>query len=136
MPTIYTIGHGNRHVEEFLELLAAARVERIVDIRAYPGSRRHPQFRREALRASLEDNGIDYRWMGNALGGRRAPLDDSPHVALAASVRGFADHMQTAGFQTAVDELLGFAQQASKLAVMCAERRRSIAIDHCLRITW
>ncbi|MGI8740178.1 MAG: DUF488 domain-containing protein [Gammaproteobacteria bacterium] len=69
MSTIYTIGHGNRHVEEFLELLAAARIERIVDIRAYPGSRRHPQFRREALRASLEDNGIDYRWMGNALGG-------------------------------------------------------------------
>ncbi|MGI8740179.1 MAG: DUF488 family protein, N3 subclade [Gammaproteobacteria bacterium] len=62
-------------------------------------------------------------------GGRRAPLDDSPHVALAASVRGFADHMQTAGLQTAVDELLGFAQQASKLAVMCAER----APEHCHR---
>ncbi|MBA2410527.1 MAG: DUF488 domain-containing protein [Gammaproteobacteria bacterium] len=129
MSTIYTIGHGNRGVGEFLELLAAARIELLVDIRAFPGSRRHPQFRREALRASTEDHSVGYRWMGDELGGRRAPRDNSPHIALAVGVRGFADHMQSARFQTATDELLLLAQQASKVAVMCAEKMP----EHCHR---
>jgi len=129
MSTIYTIGHGNRRIEELLELLAAARIELLVDIRAFPGSRRHPQFRREALRAGLADKDIDYRWMGDTLGGRRAPLDDSPHVALAAGVRGFADYMRTYQFQTATEELVLLARQASKLAVMCAETTP----EHCHR---
>lgn len=129
MPTVYTIGHGNRLIQELLDLLAAERIERLVDIRAYPGSRRQPQFRREALRARLKDSGIVYRWMGDAFGGRRAPHDESPHVALAAGVRGFADHMQTRGFRTAIDDLLVLSRQ-SKIAVMCAEK----APEHCHRL--
>lgn len=49
MTTVFTIGHGNRPLDEFMALLRQARIERLVDVRAFPASRRHPQFARAAL---------------------------------------------------------------------------------------
>lgn len=59
-PAIFTIGHGNRALEEFIELLQEARIECLVDVRAYPASRRHPQFAREAVERSLLDAGVRF----------------------------------------------------------------------------
>jgi uncharacterized protein (DUF488 family) len=120
--TVYTIGHGNRAIEEFLGLLREAAIECLVDVRAYPASRRHPQFSREALERSLAGAGIRYVWEGKALGGRRKAAVESPHVALrSASFRAYADHMATEEFRAGARRLLELANGA-RIAIMCAER--------------
>ncbi|MCA1692911.1 MAG: DUF488 domain-containing protein [Actinobacteria bacterium] len=86
----------------------------------WPGSRRHPHFSRHALAEWLPAAGISYRWEPD-LGGWRRARPDSPHVALHnSSFRGYADHMGTAGFWTALDAVLAEAAQ-DRTAVMCSE---------------
>lgn len=119
---IFTVGHGSRTAEEFLALLARAGIRCLVDVRAFPGSRRHPQFGREALNDALEHAGIEYVWEGEALGGRRRARHDSPHVALRnASFRAYADHMQSETFRAGARRLLELGHR-SGIAIMCAER--------------
>ncbi len=67
--------HGNRSLEEFIALLGLIRL--LVDVRAYPTSRRHPHFSREPLSRALADNGIEYAWQGKELGGLRKPSRES-----------------------------------------------------------
>jgi uncharacterized protein (DUF488 family) len=119
---IFTIGHGNRGIEEFLRLLKEAEIDYLVDVRAFPGSRRHPQFNREALKKSLSGSGIGYLWEGKALGGRRRPRLESLHVALRnESFRAYADHMESEEFAHGVALILARAQ-SERVAIMCAER--------------
>lgn len=119
---IWTAGHGSRSVEELLTLLREAGIECLVDVRAYPASRRHPQFAREALERSAAQAGIRYAWEGKALGGRRKPAGDSPHVALrSAAFRAYADHMVTEEFRGGVERLTAQSREA-RVAIMCAER--------------
>ena len=119
---VYTIGHGNRALEEFIALLHDAAIACLVDVRAFPGSRKHPHFGRAELERSLPQAGIDYVWEGTALGGRRRPRPDSRHVALRnASFRAYADHMETELFSTGVERVLALAA-AAPVALMCAER--------------
>jgi len=93
-----------------------------VDIRAFPMSRRLPQFNRESLENTLPAAGIGYVWM-KALGGyRKKTLDESPNVALRnASFRNYADYMLSAEFHDAMKELVALAE-GSRTAYMCAER--------------
>ena len=122
MTTIYTAGHGNRPIDELVGLLEEAGVACLVDVRAFPASRRHPHFGRAALEQSLPAAGIRYVWEGQALGGRRKPLPHSPHVALRhPAFRAYADHMMTDEFREAAERLLETAR-AAPAAVMCAER--------------
>lgn len=119
---IFTIGHGSRALDEFLTLLANAGIQCLVDVRAFPGSRRHPQFGGEALASALLGAGIEYLWEGEALGGRRRARQDSPHVALRnASFRAYADHMQSAAFVSGIERLLELRDRET-VAIMCAER--------------
>ena len=119
---LWSIGHGNRPLEEFLALLAEARIGCLVDVRAYPASRRHPQFARAALETALPAAGIGYLWEGKALGGRRKSSQESPHIALRNSgFRAYADHMMTDEFQAALERLIGLGR-GRRTAVMCAER--------------
>ena len=119
---IWSIGHGSRAIGEFTELLREAGIECVADIRAYPASRRHPQFNRESLERSLADIGIRYVWEGKALGGRRKAGANSPHVALKnAGFRAYAGHMESAGFRDALGRLVESAG-AQRIAIMCAER--------------
>ncbi|MGC9668793.1 DUF488 family protein [Planosporangium sp. 12N6] len=118
---LFTVGHGARSIDAFTALLRAASVDTVVDIRRYPGSRRHPQFGREALDAALREGGIGYEWQGAALGGRRRRREGSRHTALRnASFAGYADHMDTAEFREALDALVARAATA-RPAIMCAE---------------
>jgi uncharacterized protein (DUF488 family) len=115
-----TIGHGTLREEDFAALVSDAGIRLVVDVRSFPASRRHPQFGREAMERWLPDVGVAYRWEPR-LGGRRRPRPDSPHRALrVAAFRGYADHMETAEFSDAVDELLAEAG-TRPVAVMCAE---------------
>ena len=122
MATLYTIGHSTRTIEELIEALLAHEIETLVDIRAFPMSRRLPQFNREALEKSLPAAGIQYVWM-KALGGyRKKILEESPHIALRnQSFRNYADYTLTPEFEQAIAELVGLAEK-SRTAYMCAER--------------
>jgi uncharacterized protein (DUF488 family) len=118
--TIWTIGHSTRALEEFLGLLAKFRIEALVDVRSFPGSRRYPQYGKDALSATLSARSIEYRWLP-ALGGRRRALPDSPNTAWRnAAFRGYADHMDTPEFAEGLQRLLEVASGA-RTAIMCAE---------------
>ena len=120
--TIYTIGHGNRPLEELVALLRSAGVDRLVDVRAHPGSRRHPHFARSALEQSLPAEGVEYDWQGGPLGGRRRSRGDSPNVALRNdSFRAYADHMASDEYEAALEALMACGAREST-AIMCAER--------------
>jgi len=121
--TLYTAGHGDRSLAELVAVLAEAGVERVVDVRSHPASRRHPQFGKTELGMGLREVGIGYLWAGEALGGLRQAHGRSRHTALtSAGFRAYADHMATPEFRAAADHLLAQARPA-RLAVLCAERR-------------
>jgi uncharacterized protein (DUF488 family) len=120
MPTVWSVGHGTRPVEELVVVLKEAGITVLADVRSVPGSRRHPQFGRSALTTSLAKAGIDYLHL-RGLGGRRDALPDSPHVALSVDAfRGYADHMSTAEFAEDYARLDTVARQ-KRAAFMCAE---------------
>ena len=117
---IWTIGHSTRAIEAFIELLRFQRIERVVDVRRFPGSRRHPQFNAGPLAESLADAAIAYR-SATELGGRRTPRRDSRNTAWRnASFRGYADYMETQEFGAALATLLAEGAK-QRTAVMCAE---------------
>src|SRR5829696_6564248 len=120
MLTVWTVGHSTRSAEEFGEILTAHGIEVLVDVRMFPGSRRYPQFNREALSASLVKLGIEYKHEPR-LGGRRRPSADSHNTAWRnASFRAYADHMESDEFRKGVEDLLELAA-GHRTAVMCAE---------------
>jgi uncharacterized protein (DUF488 family) len=118
--TIYTIGHGARDIDSFLELLKGAGVRRLVDVRTAPGSRKHPQFGRDALAESLGGRDIGYVWR-REMGGWRKARPDSRHTAIRSpGFRGYADHMETVEFGEARRWLIETSAEVPT-AVMCAE---------------
>lgn len=120
-PTLWTLGHSIRSAAELVETLHAYGIETLVDVRRFPGSRRHPQFSAEALGATLAEAGIEYLLWGEALGGRRRPRPDSPNTVWRnQSFQGYADYMDTPAFAVALDRLWALAGQR-RTAIMCAE---------------
>jgi uncharacterized protein (DUF488 family) len=122
LATLYTIGHSTRSLDELVEALHAHEIEALVDIRAFPMSRRLPQFNRESFENNLPKAEIRYMWVP-ALGGyRKKTRDDSPNIALRnASFRNYADYMLTTEFESAMSALIALAKD-SRTAYMCAER--------------
>jgi uncharacterized protein (DUF488 family) len=118
---IYSVGHGARPLDELVATLRACSVTTVADVRSFPGSRRHPQFGRAALAASLPAAGIAYHWLPR-LGGRRPPgPSPSPNPSWRIEAfRNYADYMDTPDFAAGLDELLRLAAQ-SATAFMCAE---------------
>jgi uncharacterized protein (DUF488 family) len=120
---VFTIGHSTRTIGEFIALLQANGVGMIVDVRRFPGSRRHPQFGRDALAAALADAGIAYRHE-EALGGRRAgdpAAGPSPNTAWrVAAFRAYADYMATPPFRAALERLMADAAER-RPSILCAE---------------
>ncbi len=132
--TLWTIGHSNRTLEQFLELLASQKIQALADVRRFPGSRRLPHFNQENLSQSLVGAGIEYLHFPE-LGGRRKALANSPNNAWRnAAFRGYADFMMTPEFRAGIERLLGVAQQ-KRTAIMCAEAlwwqcHRSLIADY------
>jgi uncharacterized protein (DUF488 family) len=133
---IWTIGHSTRLLTDFLGLLAAFRIQTLADVRSFPGSRRYPQYGRQALEECLSSHRIAYRWIP-ALGGRRRPRAQSTNLAWRnAGFRGYADHMETAEFDAGLGDLIELGHE-SRTAVMCAEAQwwrchRSLLADALL----
>jgi uncharacterized protein (DUF488 family) len=133
---LWTIGHSTRAAEEFNQILAAHRIEALVDVRSFPGSRRYPQFNKQQLATTLQKNGIDYFHLPE-LGGRRQTRKDSSNTAWKnQSFRGYADHMETEEFQQGIERLLKVAE-GKRAAIMCAEalwwRCHRSLISDCLK---
>jgi uncharacterized protein (DUF488 family) len=117
---VFTVGHSTRGLDEFVHLLRAHGIRRIVDIRTIPRSRHNPQFNRETLSKFLHNRRISYRHI-QALGGfRHARVDSLNKGWHNASFRGFADYMQTPEFGEALKKLIDLATQ-KRTAIMCAE---------------
>jgi uncharacterized protein (DUF488 family) len=120
MLEVLTIGHSNRTWPDFLKLLRAHGIQRVIDVRSIPGSRRNPQFNRETLAAKLRAARIGYLHLPK-LGGRRRAIADSPNVGWRnTSFRGFADYMQTTEFQAGLDRAIKLARKKNSV-LMCAE---------------
>lgn len=120
MTTIHTIGHSTHPIEEFIDLLSAQGITRLVDIRTVPKSRHNPQFWGDALEASLEEAGIGYTYL-KELGGLRSASKDSPNTGWRnTSFRNYADHMLTDEFAAGLEQLIALAEVESS-AIMCAE---------------
>ncbi|MEP6717756.1 MAG: DUF488 domain-containing protein [bacterium] len=117
---VWTIGHSTRSAEEFNKILAARKIEALIDVRSFPGSRRYPQFNKQQLASTLPEIGVDYFHFPE-LGGRRQTRKDSRNTAWKnQSFRGYADHMETKEFQQGLERLMEISG-AKRTAVMCAE---------------
>ncbi|HJU03683.1 MAG TPA: DUF488 domain-containing protein [Nitrospiraceae bacterium] len=138
--TIWTIGHSTRPIEEFIGWLKTHGVECLVDVRAIPYSRRHPQFHTSALSTSLKKTGIEYHHLPS-LGGRRKSHVESPNSGWRnAGFRGYADYMQTQDFWTGLENLMEIGQQI-RTVIMCAEAvpwrcHRSLIADALVSRGW
>lgn len=123
MHTISTLGHGARSREEFLAVLSEAGVQLLVDVRRYPGSRRHPHFAKGTLAAMLRLHGIGYEWWGPSMGGRRK-ADEASVVRHGAweneAFRAYASHMDSPEFRQALRLLMDISRDRHA-AIMCAE---------------
>jgi uncharacterized protein (DUF488 family) len=119
-PVVFTIGHSTRPIDVFIDLLESHEVKRVIDVRTIPRSRHNPQFNRPALAAALHRARLHYRHLAG-LGGLRRPRADSINTAWRnLSFRGYADYMQTAEFERALERCLALAA-AERSVLMCAE---------------
>ncbi len=141
MAVIFTIGHSTHGLEEFVALLRRHDIEAIADVRRWPSSRRHPHFNAGPLEESLTAKGIEYVQLGEALGGRRRAVPDSVNSGWRVpGFRGYADHMTSQEFRSALAELEELAQER-RTAFMCAEGpwwrcHRQLIADALLAREW
>jgi len=135
---ISTVGHGTATADAFGELVRRAGVDAVVDVRRFPGSRRHPHFAKDEMERWLEEHDLRYRWL-EALGGRRRSAREPPNVALRnQQFRAYADHMASDEFAHGVGELLEAATN-THVAVMCSESvwwrcHRRLLADHLVLV--
>jgi uncharacterized protein (DUF488 family) len=122
--TIYTIGHGNRKTDDFIYLLKKYEIELLVDVRTYPYSRFHTQFRQVALESSLDVANINYLFLGDELGGR--PKDPALYINNRVN---YAAVKQTALFRLGIEQVEKLTKQGIRLALMCSEADQ----NHCHR---
>ena len=139
-PTVWTLGHSTRRIDEFIGLLRAHQISLLVDVRTIPRSRHNPQFNTDMLAQSLRNAELWYRHMPT-LGGLRKPKKHSINDGwLNAGFRGYADYMQTEGFQRSLEELMASSTD-KRTAIMCAEAvpwrcHRSLIADALVSRGW
>jgi uncharacterized protein (DUF488 family) len=132
---IWTIGHSTRTIDDFISLLKENEIKLLADVRAWPGSKRYPQFDKDALAESLTAKEIRYEHFPE-LGGKRKSKPDSRNTAWRnALFRAYADYMETEQFQKGIERLLDVATEAGASAIMCAEAvwwrcHRSLVADY------
>lgn len=121
MNSVWTVGHSNRDIASFIELLSRAAIETVADVRRFPGSRRWPHFGRECLDEALAAAGIEYRHLPGLGGRRTARLAESPNTAWRVETfNAYADHMLSEEFAADLSQLMELAE-SRPTAIMCAE---------------
>ena len=138
--TVWTIGHSTHTLDELVAMLHSFKIEIVVDIRSYPGSRKFPHFNKEALEISLPDNNIEYIHI-KKLGGRRKVNPESKNTSWRhAAFRGYADYMETESFAEGIKDLIDIALH-KRTAYMCSEAvwwrcHRSMVSDYLKADGW
>ena len=112
--TIYTIGHSNNTFEHLVELLRKNGIERLVDVRSVPSSRYNPQFNSAEFSYNIENEGIEYFWLGDKLGGFRKDLQNE--LGMRCDDKFDKDEKYRAG----IEKLLRLASKRTT-AMMCSE---------------
>lgn len=138
-PTVFTIGHSNRSLEEFLELLVEHSIRHVVDVRKLPGSKRYPQFNADALAEELSHHGIELSRSGGLTGRRNVNKEIAFDVNAwwqNRSFHNYADHALSTEFGQAFSELGEMARE-QLTAIMCSEAvwwrcHRRIIADYLL----
>lgn len=106
---VFTIGHSNRNMNEFIEILLKYKIKALVDVRRFPKSTRYPHFNKEVLKQALQKIGVKYIWMGENLGGYRNG--------------GYEEYMKTEKYLEGINKLIEIiGNSPSPIAVMCSER--------------
>ncbi|MFC1763956.1 DUF488 family protein [Planctomycetota bacterium] len=119
---LYTVGHSNHNIEDFLSILKAFEIRSLIDVRSLPSSTRYPQFDQQFLEAKLLQHGITYHWFQDLGGWRKGLGEDSPNKGLhEGGFRNYADYMLTDDFHTAAGRALGIARVRTT-TIMCAEK--------------
>ena len=134
MATLYTIGHSNHPIEEFIGLLTANGITAIADVRSRPYSRRYPQFNKDRLAARLAEHHIAYVFLGKELGAR----SDDPSCYEAGKVQ-YQRLAATELFQSGIQRVLAGAEKY-RVALMCAEKEplnchRTLLVSRALEKT-
>lgn len=106
---VYTIGYAHLKPDSFIKILKDIGIEVLIDIRRWPTSK-IDQFRKEKLESLLKEEGIDYVWMGDTLGGYREG--------------GYQEYMHTESFKKGLDELTKIASR-KRACIMCLESKPS-----------
>jgi uncharacterized protein (DUF488 family) len=139
-PAIYTIGHSNRTMKEFLDILRAYSIKELVDARTIARSWHNPQFNEAMMKYRLKAAKITYKRL-KKLGGLRRAAKNSLNLGWRnKSFRGYADYMQTKEFEAGLQALKKIAAK-KKTAIMCAEAlpwrcHRSLIADALTRQKW
>ena len=137
---IWTIGHSTRSLTELIDLLVENRVETLIDVRSFPGSRKYPHFNKERLNKTIPSAGVEYVHLSD-LGGRRKTNKDSPNTTWRnLSFRSYADHMETTNFEQGIYRLEEIAA-SSRVCYMCSEAvwwrcHRSMISDYLASRAW
>lgn len=117
---VWTIGHSTQSIDEFIVMLQSFDIAVVIDVRHFPGSRKFPQFNKEALQISLPQNNIQYLHLVE-LGGRRKTNKESKNTAWRhPAFRSYADYMETNSFKEAITILEDIAKK-ERTAYMCSE---------------
>ncbi len=137
---LYTIGHSTRTIEEFLALLEFFDIKTLADIRRLPGSRKYPQFDQDELKKSLEENGIQYRYIEDLGGRRKLSKTSATSVWRNKSFQAYADYMETESFANGAEILKSLALEKPTV-MMCSEAvwwrcHRSMVSDYFKAKGW
>ena len=119
-PVVFTIGHSTRPIAEFIRLLRAHGVQRVIDVRRVPRSRHNPPFDRANLSPALHRARIHYRHVPGLGGLRKAGQESGNTGWRNASFRGYADYMETPPFSASLDRVIALSKR-ERVALMCAE---------------
>lgn len=123
LPRLLTVGHSNRELNEFIELLAGTGSEVVVDVRKLPGSTKNPWFNADTLESDLAEVGIELRRL-EGLTGRRPVSRTVPFTVNAwwqnRSFHNYADHCLSSAFRADLETLIGWSTEA-RCAIMCSE---------------
>ena len=128
---IFTIGYEGATMSDFIDALTSAGVQRVIDVRALPLSRR-PGFSKTPLRGALAEAGIDYvhlRALGTPASGREAARKGR-HEELK---RIYAGQLELPEAVAEGEQMLELAREKPS-ALLCFERdpggcHRSLLLD-------
>jgi len=107
---VYTIGHSNRSIEEFVNILKRYNIKLVIDVRRFPTSRKYPWFNRDFLEKYLKNLDIGYVWLGEYLGGFREG--------------GYENYMKTEQYRYGISLLVRYIENLDHgfCTIMCSER--------------